>query len=203
MNLFEKIQNVRVELANTQIKMTGKNKFANYDYFELDDFVKPLNAIMLRYKMTAVPSFTPEAATLTAYDFESEQTLTVSSPFAGAELKGCHAVQNVGAVETYQRRYLYQAMFDITESDALNKGQGATPPPSKKQPDASAANDTGETLPWDDKPAPVCADCGAEITAYKGVPAAKVAETMVRRHGVAVCIECGEKRTAAKNAAKE
>lgn len=124
MNLYEKIQNIRVALEKSDIKMSGKNTYAGYNYFELDDFVSDLNRLMLEFKMTAIPSFTPELATLTAYDFESEQTLTISSPFASANLKGCHEVQNVGAVETYQRRYLYQAMFDITEKDGLNGTQG-------------------------------------------------------------------------------
>ena len=52
MNIYEKIQAVRVDLENEQIKMTGHNEFARYDYFELDDFIKPLNALMHKYKMT-------------------------------------------------------------------------------------------------------------------------------------------------------
>lgn len=125
MNLYEKIQEVRVKLANTKIQMTGDNKFAGYKYFELDDFLKPLNEYMREVKMTAYASFTAESATLTAVNSEKpEETLTISSPLGSAALKGCHEVQNIGAVETYQRRYLYQALFDIAESDGLNATQG-------------------------------------------------------------------------------
>ena len=46
-----------------------------------------------------------------------------------AELKGCHEVQNLGAVETYIKRYLYQNCFEIVESDALN----GTHNPNEKQ----------------------------------------------------------------------
>ncbi len=125
MNLFEKIQAVRVELAKSDIKMSGKNTYAGYEYFELADFLKPLNELMLLYKMTAIPSFTNEEATLTVINCEkTEETFTLRSPFSSASLKGCHDVQNIGAVETYQRRYLYQALFDIAESDGLNAMQG-------------------------------------------------------------------------------
>lgn len=120
MNLYEKIQKVRCELKTHDIKMTGKNPFAKYDYMELNDFLPTLNKLMLDNKMTAIPSFDGTIASLTAFDFESEQTLTITSPMGSADLKGCHEVQNIGAVETYQRRYLYMAMFDIAESDALN-----------------------------------------------------------------------------------
>jgi hypothetical protein len=125
MNLFEKIQEIRVRLQNETIKMTGKNTFANYEYFELDDFLKPLNRLMQEYKMVAIPSFAQDVATLTAINCEKpEEVFIITSPMGSAQLKGCHEVQNIGAVETYQRRYLYQAMFDIAESDALNKTHG-------------------------------------------------------------------------------
>ena len=140
MNLFEKIQAIRVELQETPIKMTGKNTYAGYDYFELDDFLKPLNRLMLKYKITCIPTFNNEYATLTAINCEDPtDKFIITSPIASAQLKGCHEVQNIGAVETYQRRYLYQAMFDISESDALNKTQGKEEkkPQPQKQPQNS------------------------------------------------------------------
>lgn len=124
-NLFEKIQNVRNDLQKANIKKTGKNTYAGYEHFELADFLKPLNELMSKYQMTAIPSFTSDLATLTAINCEdTTERFTITSPFSSASLKGCHEVQNIGAVETYQRRYLYQAMFDIAESDSLNALQG-------------------------------------------------------------------------------
>lgn len=125
MNIYEKIQQVRLALASETIQKSGKNTFAKYDYFELDDFIKPLNRLMADVKMTAYTSFTAETATLIAVNCEKpEEQVVITSPFGSADLKGCHEVQNIGAVETYQRRYLYQALFDIAESDALNATQG-------------------------------------------------------------------------------
>jgi hypothetical protein len=125
MNLFEKIQEIRVRLQEEPIKMTGYNEYSEYDYFELNDFLKPLNRLMQEYKMVAIPSFTQDVATLTAINCEkTDEVFIITSPMGSAKLKACHEVQNIGAVETYQRRYLYQAMFDIAESDALNKTHG-------------------------------------------------------------------------------
>ncbi len=118
MKLVEKIQKVRVALQNETPKMTGKNR--TFEYFELEDFLPRLNALMDEYKMTAIPSFETEIATMTAYDFESDETVVIKSPMGSAKLAGCHEVQNIGAVETYQRRYLYQAMFDINAKDVLD-----------------------------------------------------------------------------------
>jgi len=134
MNIYEKIQAVRTALKHKEIKMTGKNTFAGYDYFELDDFLTPLNELMQEHKMTAYPSFTEELATLTAVNCEApEEKVTVTSPMGTANLKGCHEVQNIGAVETYQRRYLYQALFDITEKDGLNATQGKPEKDTEKE----------------------------------------------------------------------
>jgi hypothetical protein len=41
-----------------------------------------------------------------------------------AALKGCHEVQNIGAVETYQRRYLWVTALEIVEHDALDSSEG-------------------------------------------------------------------------------
>ena len=82
MNIFEKIQAVRVELRHTKLKMSGKNKFANYEYMELDDFLPTLNELMNKYKMTAIASFTREKAILTAIDCETpEAKYIIESPY--------------------------------------------------------------------------------------------------------------------------
>ena len=154
MNIFEKIQAVRVELRHTKLKMSGKNRFANYEYMELDDFLPTLNELMNKYKMTAIASFTREKATLTAIDCEKpEDRYTIESPFGTADLKGCHEVQCIGAVETYQRRYLYQAMFDIAESDGLNKSQGDPSKPTPKKTAEFPSHTEEEPLPGEEKPA--------------------------------------------------
>jgi hypothetical protein len=42
-----------------------------------------------------------------------------------AELKGCHEVQNLGAVQTYLRRYLWTTAMEIVEHDALDATTGS------------------------------------------------------------------------------
>lgn len=154
MNIFEKIQAIRVELKHKDLKMSGRNKFANYDYMELDDFCPALNELMLKYKITAIPTFSREKASLTAIDCEKpEDRYTIESPFGTADLKGCHEVQCIGAVETYQRRYLYQAMFDISESDGLNKSQGDPSKPAPKKTAEFPSHAEDDLLPGEEKPA--------------------------------------------------
>lgn len=123
--LFEKIQCVRVGLQKTEVKKSGKmNGRESKLYLELADFTPQLNDLMLAERFTAIVNFTPTEASLTAYDFDSDQTFTITSPMREVKVTGCNDMQNLGAVETYQRRYLYMAMFDIAESDILDGGTG-------------------------------------------------------------------------------
>jgi hypothetical protein len=65
-----------------------------------------------------------------------EEVIIVTSPMSEAALKGCHPVQNLGAVETYIRRYLWVAALEIVEHDALDattgrKGDGPVTRPTQ------------------------------------------------------------------------
>ena len=125
MNVYEKLLKVRVDLQNSKLKKTGNNKYAGYTYYELGDFLPTINKLCEENKLIPVTSFTNELATLTIIDAEKpEDTITFTSPMADASLKGCHAIQNMGAVETYQRRYLMMLAFEIVEGDALDGSQG-------------------------------------------------------------------------------
>lgn len=133
MNIYEKLQCMRVDLQSMNLKKSGNNKFAGYSYYELGDFLPHINNLMMKYKVTSLVSF-GERATLTLVNAEKpEETITFESPMESAQLKGAHPIQNLGAVETYSRRYLYMTAFEIVESDALDatQGNGQNPTPSQ------------------------------------------------------------------------
>ncbi len=125
MNIYEKLDKVRQELAGMSIKKSGKNKFAGYSYYELGDFLPIVQKLCSQNKLLTVVTFTAELAEMVIVDMEkSADRISFTSPFGSADLKGCHLVQNIGAVETYQRRYLYQTAFEIVEHDALDATTG-------------------------------------------------------------------------------
>jgi hypothetical protein len=70
-------------------------------------------------------------------DLEKDERITFTSPMSSASLKGCHEVQNLGAVETYIKRYLYQNCFEIVEGDALD----STMNPADEKPTKSLSNE--------------------------------------------------------------
>ena len=139
MNIYEKLQDCRLKLSKSDLKKSGHNAYTQADYFELGDFLPKLTEIMAESKLTSIITFTDEVATLTLVDSEKpEDTIVFTSPMRDATLKGTHPIQNLGAVETYSRRYLYTIAFDIVESDTLDKVQSAQtnwqqPAPPPKQ----------------------------------------------------------------------
>jgi hypothetical protein len=120
MSVYKKLQQARVELQSVKMSKSGHNKFAGYQYFELGDFLPAVQDIFNRLGLCGVISFTAELATLRIVDADSSEEIGFQSPMAGASLKGCHDIQNLGAVQTYQRRYLYTTAMEIVEHDALD-----------------------------------------------------------------------------------
>ena len=125
MNVYQKLNMARGLFHKAPLKKSGHNKFANYYYFELGDFVVPAINIFGEIGLTSVISFGREVATMTIINNEQpEEQIVISSPMSTAALKGCHEVQNLGAVQTYLRRYLWVAALEIVEHDALDATTG-------------------------------------------------------------------------------
>ena len=121
MNVYQKLQACRVALQEAKIKKSGRNRHAGYDYYELSDFLPTVNKLFMEHKLFSQVSFTSEVATLTIINSEKpDEKIVFTSPMEKAELRGVQPIQNVGAVQTYQRRYLYLMALEITESDALD-----------------------------------------------------------------------------------
>ena len=126
-NIYEKLQAVRVELAKQGIKKGKKNTYAGYSYYELADFLPQIQELCQKHKV--MPIFTVSndgaSALLFIQDMEKQDArLEFSIPMSQAQLKACHPVQNLGAVLTYERRYLYMIAFELVEADVLEATTG-------------------------------------------------------------------------------
>lgn len=132
MNICKALQQARVDLLATPLKKSGKNTFAKYEYFELEDFLPAVQQIFNQHSLCGVMRFDTEMASLTIYG--EEGSLEFTAPMASAELKGCHSIQNMGAVISYMRRYLYMLALEICEHDELDATTGKDKP-KKTAPD--------------------------------------------------------------------
>ena len=129
MNTYQKLNIARNKFHQQKLKKSGLNKFAGYSYFELSDFLIPALDIFNDVGLNATISFTKDYAEMRIVNVDNpdEFPIVITSPKGCAALKGCHEVQNIGAVETYQTRYLFVQALCIVEHDILDATTGQTP----------------------------------------------------------------------------
>lgn len=121
MNIYEKMQLIKEEFLNKKIRKSGKNKFANYTYYELADITPVILELNNKYKLFTQTTFDKEMATLKIINIEAPQEVLIyTSPMEELELKGCNKIQALGGVETYQRRYLLMSAYDIIENEMFD-----------------------------------------------------------------------------------
>ena len=147
MSVHLKLMQARVDLQAEKLSKSGKNKFAGYSYFELGDFLPQIQNIFFRIGLCGYISFGKELATLTITDVHDQTEIVITSPMESASLKGVHPIQNLGAVETYNRRYLWMAALEIVEHDILD----ASKPIEAKQAPIITPNQNARELVTDDE----------------------------------------------------
>jgi hypothetical protein len=117
-------------------------------------------------------SFNSALATLTLTDMNNDKnTLVTTSPTGTADLKGCHEIQNIGATQTYQRRYLYIDVFEICDKCSLDKktnphAQTTSKPVATQQHIDAAVKEVAYNPPAEfegEKEDVICTKCGAKM----------------------------------------
>ena len=155
MSIYKKLSDAREHFHDLELKKTGHNKFAGYKYFELGDFLIPALRVLKMYGIVSVISFGKEFATMRLIDIDKpDEFIEITSPMSSAALKGAHEIQNLGAVQTYLRRYLWVAALEIVEHDALDSSPKLTEEGVKKKgnaPVVTPRGGIGEDLPQDIK----------------------------------------------------
>ncbi|MGU8310652.1 ERF family protein [Clostridium perfringens] len=107
LNIYKKIQKARVDL-----KKIGYNKYSNYKYFELGDFLPHINYICNEIGLYTEFSYEEKLATLTIYNTENlDEKRKWTTPVEVATLKGCSTIQNIIGTQRFARRYLYNDVF--------------------------------------------------------------------------------------------
>lgn len=134
LNVYQKLQRVRTEIQSLQIKKSGKNAYAGFTYFELKDFIPPMNDLFLKYGLSSNFSIRDGEALLYITNTDKlDEFVLFESPIAEAQLKGCTPIQALGAVHTYMKRYLYLNALELTEDDLLDKEAGHFKPENKPE----------------------------------------------------------------------
>ena len=151
MNIYQKMQAVKCELQKSVDSKSGKNNFAKFSYLQLTDFLPKLNELNTKYglftQFQIITSYNPdgvkiEKAVLKIVDTDdTSKGLVYESETADAIVKGATAIQNLGSLHTYMRRYLYVEAYDLAEEDDLDKRSGM-----KQGEEGSLVADNGKRL---------------------------------------------------------
>lgn len=121
MNIYKKIQQVKRKLLTTNIKKSGYNPYAKFNYYELTDFVPYIVQFCDDIGLYTTFTFTPAEGILKIINIDKpDEIVECAMPMARAEIKGCNEVQLLGGTITYLKRYLYLNAFDIVESDLFD-----------------------------------------------------------------------------------
>lgn len=130
MTVYKKLAKARVQLLSAEIKKNGFNKFAEFHYFELEDFIPHIHKIFDEIGLIGVFCFEGNNATLTVHDTDGNGSISFVSPVVPAtkvERDGSQkpeSIQDLGSKHTYMRRYLWLMAMEITEHDAVDAGTG-------------------------------------------------------------------------------
>ena len=125
-NLNESIIKIRVDLQNSKLKKSGKNKFAGFDYFELSDFLPKLNELMLDEEVNDLFTIKDNVARLILIKGKERQEYEMpfvmfNTPLNKNGQPSMQDIQYLGALNTYYKRYLYLNAFGIVENDVVDK----------------------------------------------------------------------------------
>lgn len=158
MNLHEKIAKIRCEVG---IEKTGKNKFGNYDYFELNNIYQNCKEKMKEIGLSTTIQSTATFHTLPDGDFKvlttwylkvfdvekPEDNITYSMNTIMNSGKGMAEPQNAGATRTYMEKYLYGSFLMIDDNsldpDATNDHSGSAPKKTVVKATQSKASSNG------------------------------------------------------------
>lgn len=117
-NIKQKLQQARMLLKEENLTKSGKNSFLGNSYYQLTDIQPAITKVCNEVRICPVISFNTESAVMTIMDFDSDDTITITTPMAELVRDAKKsAMQELMSYQTYARRSLYLSVFEIVEDD--------------------------------------------------------------------------------------
>lgn len=117
-NIKQKLQQARMLLKEENLTKSGKNSFLGNSYYQLTDIQPAITKVCNEVRICPVISFNTESAVMTIMDFDTDDTITITTPMAELVKDAKKsAMQELMSYQTYARRSLYLSVFEIVEDD--------------------------------------------------------------------------------------
>lgn len=133
-NIYQKLNKFRSAIHNSPLKKTGINKFQNYKYFELGDFIPFVEKYSEQFGLTGLFShdYTTDTAMLRLVNSDKpEEEIIFRAPWVNSNT-GTNPIQQMGADITYFRRYMWQIALELCENDIVDAEDAKTAPQAPK-----------------------------------------------------------------------
>ncbi len=119
MNLCEKILTIRKAIKDSGLKKEGNGY--SFKFFDMPDIEPLITELCAQYKVLTLVTFPENRAVMQVYDAEKPtDTFSVEVTPRECTMKSVNPIQATGAMMSYMRRYLYLAVFCISESDLVD-----------------------------------------------------------------------------------
>lgn len=134
----KKIQSVRCEVQKKCNKKSGKNAYAGFDYFQLEDFLPTANEEFNKVGLCPIYTIEYEGERQMAYLTieDGDEKVVFKIPTADVVMGSKpNPIQSLGAMLTYTKRYLYMNCLELSEGDVVDATIGKEDPkPISKSP---------------------------------------------------------------------
>lgn len=128
-SVMKKLQKSRVDWQSKPRKKSGFNKFQNFKYFVLKDILPTVNEIFNKNGLYSQYNLTKDYAELIITDSSTGDYLTYRIPVQKLDNP---TMQNIGAINTYSKRYLYMNALEIEEDEDELDSQDLDKPVKKE-----------------------------------------------------------------------
>lgn len=127
MSIYQKFNTMRLAFHKLPLKKTGYNDHNKSRFFQIDDFIKQSLQLCDEHGFCPLVSFSDDSATLTFIEIETGKSIVFNSPFTRDALPKGTGAQNLGAAQTYIRRYLWAMAWELVEQDEVEQAQTKEP----------------------------------------------------------------------------
>lgn len=130
LNIYQKLTQARKVLHEKKIKKTSYNTYSDFMYYNLDDILPTITEINHNLGICTIFTYVPteniyKMTLINTENLEDCITFTMPNAIYGIQKIEPTHVQNIGAINTYIRRYLYLIAYDITEPETIDVSNNA------------------------------------------------------------------------------